>query len=241
MKTLTITSLVGLVLLSVACSGPSDDDLGPGGGGAGGGNPNDPSTPNLDPNGNDPAKVCRETQTGNKFIGLSGANLAAGRIDGLEVKNVPIAQDRARLLPHSAMTAEFQRVLGNSNAMSNLVNNSGDSFGAPPARWYIEPASGAVGLFTAYRAAFKGCLDLNNQTAAVSMEAAKTECATLQAKAWHRTPTTDEIESCASIAATPANFTGLVNAQNQPITFTNQQKWAYACASVLATAEFLAY
>ena len=117
----------------------------------------------------------------------------------------------------------------------------GDDPQPPPARWYIEPASGAVGLFTAYRAAFKGCLDLNNQTAAVSMEAAKTECATLQAKAWHRTPTTDEIESCASIAATPANFTGLVNAQNQPITFTNQQKWAYACASVLATAEFLAY
>ena len=241
MKTLTIACFVGLICATVACSGNNDDLLDLPGGGEEGSNPNDPNNPNLDPNGNDPAKVCRETQAGNKFIGLAGANLSAGRIDGMEVKNVPIPQDRHRLLPHSSMVAEFQRVLGNSNAMSTLIQGSGDSFGAPAARWYIEPQSSAVSLFTAYRAAFKGCLDLNNQTAAVSMEAAKTECSTLQKKAWNRTPTTDEIDSCAAIAATPANFANRVDAQNQPITFTNPQKWAYACASVLATAEFLAY
>ncbi|MFO0665739.1 MAG: hypothetical protein U0174_17415 [Polyangiaceae bacterium] len=238
MKTFTIACLVGLM---VACGGANDDLLDDPNGEDNGGNPNDPNKPNLDPNGNDPAKICREVQAGNKFVGLAGANLAAGRVDGLEVKNVPVPQDRHRVLPHSSMVAEFQRVLGTSNNMTQLINNSGGDFAAPPARWFLEPQSGAVPLFTAYRAAFKGCLDLNNQTAAVSLEAAKTECATLQAKAWRRTPTTDEIDSCAAIAATPANFTGLTDAQGNAITFTNPQKWAYACASVLSSAEFLAY
>lgn len=219
---LTFTfSLLACVML--AC-GDGGDELtgGPQRGGAG--DPQGDGTGNGDgtdkPDPGDPALCTSKT-----YAGFDNRELTADR------KVLKLGTDRARMKPFSALQTEYQRVLGASPAS---LTGAAATFGQPPARWHEEPAANAVALQTAYTIAFDGCLtytatasEFANAPDAASAEA---QCAAMARKFWSKTPGPSEISACVEVATTGSA------AEPQA-----RRKWAYACASVLTSAGFMAY
>lgn len=177
------------------------------------------------------------------FTGRDGQpeSLVAGR------EEQPIGMDRARLKPFSALLEDYHRVLGldwknDNKQFITVLFGSGATFGEPPARWYSEPAAGAVAFYQGYRAAFEGCglmlaKDAKYKTAPTE-ESAAAECATMERKFWSRTPTPEEINECVKVAmvdslkeTTPTGTTDTVP----------MRRWTYACASVMTSAGFISY
>ena len=121
-------------------------------------------------------------------------------------------------------------MLGTTPALLASLSNT---FGATPPRWYIEPESNAVSLFSSMRVAFVGCLNL---TATAEFDVmpdpvnARARCADFSHKFWSRAAEPEELDSCVALVTTKT--TG----ETQP-----RRKWAYACASVLSSASFLTY
>lgn len=161
--------------------------------------------------------------TGAPHVGFAGHDFVADRgVGGLGV-------DRRRIKPFSAMDSEMKRVLGAAPA---ALSASSAAFGEVPARWYAEPVAGAVSLYTTYSLAFTACYDSMTDAkygAAPTAASASAECASLQRKAWQRTPTADETKACADLAATTLS-------SQEP-----RRRWAHACASVLTSAGFTSY
>jgi hypothetical protein len=108
------------------------------------------------------------------------------------------------------------------------------TFGADPPRWYSEPAASAITLYSSYRIALQGCLTLTgggaNYAAAPTQATAATECAAWEDKFWSRTPAQSEIDTCASFAVN--------DTASEP---SAPRRWAYACATVLTSANFLTF
>ncbi len=198
------------------------------------------TTPVIDPK----TLTCQGRQvvyTG--FTGRDGQpeSLVAGR------EELAVGIDRARLKPFSALLEDYHRVLDldwktDNKQFITVLFGSGPTFGEPPARWYTEPAAGAVSLYQGYRAAFEGCglmlaKDMKYKTAPTE-ESAQTECSAMARKFWSRTPTPDEINECVKVAmvdslkeTTPTGQTDTAPAR----------RWAYACASVMTSAGFITY
>lgn len=216
--TFTFTLLAGVM---IAC--------GDGGGELTGGpqrDGNDPSTTGTDP-GEDPGQDPGDPAlcTSKKYAGFDNRELTEER------KVQKVGTDRARMKPFSALQTEYARVLGNTPAS---VAGSGATFGQPPARWYEEPEANAVALQTAYTIAFDGCLTYTATAAefasAPDATSAEAQCAAMARKFWSKTPGPSEISACVEVATT-----GSAAEPNA------RRKWAYACASVLTSAGFLAY
>lgn len=167
------------------------------------------------------AVVC----TGGKdYVGFDGATLLAVR------RQVPAGTDRARLKPYDVLGAEYTRVLGTVPAS---LAGAADTFGRTPARWYEEPSIGGVGLQTAYRIAFDGCLTFVGKggfAEAPSAANAGEKCGAMTRAFWSRTASPDEIAACADVAVT-----GSAGESDAP------KRWAYACAAVLTSSGFLTY
>ena len=172
------------------------------------------------PDPGDPALCTSKTYAGFDNFELTG-----------ERKVQKLGTDRSRMKPFSALQTEYARVLGNTPAS---LTGSAATFGQPPARWYEEPAANAVALQTAYSIAFDGCLTFTGTAAefanAPDAASAETQCASMARKFWSKTPGPSEISSCVEVATT-----GSAAEPNA------RRKWAYACASVLTSAGFLAY
>lgn len=138
--------------------------------------------------------------------------------------------DRLRAKPFAALADEFRRVLG----LEVDTRPYRATFGRPPARWYEEPASSANTLYAAYVLAFEGCLDLTATSSffetAPTAETAAGMCRGLMRRFWNREPTDDEISSCETLAVS------ITDPDEGP-----RRQWAYACAGVLTSADFLAY
>ncbi|WP_394833559.1 hypothetical protein LVJ94_44335 [Pendulispora rubella] len=196
----------------------------------------------------DPKKVvplCADT--GIAHVGLGGAELTAGRFEAVA------GGDRGRSKPYSALASEYARVLGKDNNPSLLADGAtATTFGLPQARWSLEPQASAVSLYTAYRVAFDGCLQLTGAVANASgseqgdakyatvpdAESAKTECQAWARKFWSRAAGPDEVQACVEVAVTSS----LQETYNAKTTNTPpRRRWAYACASVLSATGFLAY
>src|SRR5258706_9197998 len=98
-----------------------------------------PSEPTPAEAGQPPAPPAR-CDMGKQYTGFAGTMLEAGRIDN------DMGLERARVKPYSALTADYQRVLGSNPA---LVAQSATTFGQDPARWLTEPTSPAGTVYTA--------------------------------------------------------------------------------------------
>ena len=216
--TLTFSLLAGIL---IAC-GDEGGELtgGPQRGGNGSGD--EETKPGENP-GQDPADpaLC----TSKTYAGFDNRELTSER------KVLKLGTDRARMKPFSALQTEYSRVLGNTPAS---LTGSAATFGQPPARWYEEPQANAVALQTAYTIAFDGCLTYTGTAAefanAPDAASAETQCSAMARKFWSKTPGPSEISACVEVATT-----GSAAEPNE------RRKWAYACASVLTSAGFLAY
>jgi hypothetical protein len=164
---------------------------------------------------------CKE---GAAHLGFANTDFAtAGRNPG------GIGIDRRRVKPYSALKSEFQRALGK---VPTDLATSAAAFGDMPARWYSEPTSGAVSLYTMYTLAFTTCYDTMTDAKYTQMptaDSAAAECATMQRKIWQRSPTPDETKACAD------NAVGLTDES------VARRRWAHACASIMTSTGFTTY
>jgi hypothetical protein len=218
--TSTLTALFLGSILSLGCSdggdlGIPDDGTGPGADGLPPGS--------TDPAAVPPTPIC--PSMGVSYVGLGGRKLTAGRIE------VVAGGNRDRIKPFGVLGTEFQRV---ASTTPTLLAANAATFGAPPARWYQEPTVSAVSLFTSYRVAFEGCLELTKTApeyaAAPTDVTAAAQCTTLARKFWSRTPTPEEITACTTVAT--VDTAGETDVR---------RRWAYVCAPLLSSAPFLAY
>jgi hypothetical protein len=216
--TFTLSLLAGVM---IAC-GDGGDEL-TGGSQRGGDGPGEEGTTpgeEAKPDPADPALCTSKT-----YAGFDNRELTSER------KVLKLGTDRSRKKPFSALQTEYNRVLGNNPAS---LTGAAATFGQPPARWNEEPTANAVALQTAYTIAFDGCLTYTGTAAefanAPDATTAEQQCSAMARKFWSKTPGPSEISSCVVVATT-----GAASAPNA------RRKWAYACASVLTSAGFLAY
>lgn len=178
--------------------------------------PETPVDPEMPPN-----TTC---DTGYNYQGFGGVRLEVGRDED------SVGFDRDRVKPLTALRGEYARVLGTTPALLDTLSNT---FGATPPRWYIEPESNAVALYSSMRVAFVGCL---SATATAEYDPmpdatnAPAKCAAFAHKFWSRDANAEEIASCVELVTTKTG--------EEP---QARRKWAYACASVLSSASFLTY
>jgi hypothetical protein len=216
--TLSFSLLAGVM---IACGGDGNDLTGGPQRGAGG--PGDEEAkPGEEgkPDPTDPALCTSKT-----YAGFDNRELTSER------KVLKLGTDRSRMKPFSALQTEYNRVLGSTPAS---LTGAAATFGQPPARWNEEPTANAVALQTAYTIAFDGCLTYTATAAefanAPDATTAEQQCSTMARKFWSKTPGPSEISACVEVATT-----GSAAEPNA------RRKWAYACASVLTSAGFLAY
>jgi len=232
MKT-TILSLTAAAMMTTGCLGGTDVMLG--------NHPIDqidpatglpvPPEQQLPQEPSEPPPPPARCDMGKQYTGFAGTMLEAGRVDN------DLGLERSRVKPYTALTGEYQRVLGNN---PGLVAQSATTFGQDPARWLTEPTSSAVTVYTAFRIAFQGCLTITSVTGSPyatlpTNSTAATECAGWARKFWSRDATQPEIDACVQVAMVDSAKEG---------TNTNpaaSRRWAYACASVLSAAGFMTY
>ncbi len=161
---------------------------------------------------------------GRTYAGFAGTELTAGRYDA------DLGLETARFKPYTALQTEYPRVLANT---PGLLASSGSTFAIVPARWYVEPQASAINLYTAYRIAFQGCLTATSGTSFATVPSnstAATQCTTWAKAFWTRDPLQAEVDSCVKVAMTDTA------AETDP-----HRRWAYTCAAVLSSADFLTY
>lgn len=234
----SIKSIILLLPILVACGAPADELSGgvgdpnnPGGGGPGSTDPNNPNPP--DPN--DPAVITQTCTTEQRqYVGFGGTKLVDDRAQEV------LGADRGRVKSFQVYSDDVTRAFGRA---PQLLGQSGATFGASAARWYDEPKSGAVVLYQAFRVAFQGCTEFTKDDAkfanAPDEASAATVCTEFENKFWSRTPTPEEVNACVSAAV---QGSAKLTADNGTMSDTPaRQRWAYTCASVLASANFLTY
>jgi hypothetical protein len=239
MKIMIKTSLLAVAMVAGGCTlGSTDVNLG-----------NHPMDPSIDPNTGlptppegpaEPPQPPPRCDMGKQYVGFAGTMLEAGRIDN------DLGLERARVKPYTALTGEYQRVLGNQPA---LVSTSGSTFGQDPNRWLSEPISSAVTVYSAYRVAFQGCLSVTTPTTATKYQSAPSnstadqECRSWARKFWSRDATDLEAAACVQVAMVDSlkEVTSTTGGMPTTTTTTAPRRWAYTCASVLAAAGFMTY
>ena len=161
---------------------------------------------------------------GKTYQGFAGTELTAGRYDA------DLGLETARFKPYTALSTEYPRMLNNT---PGLLASAGNTFAIIPARWYVEPQASAINLYTAYRIAFQGCLTATSGTAfasAPSNSTAATQCTSWAKQFWTRDPQQAEVDACVKVAMTDT------------VSETDaHRRWAYTCAAVLSSADFLTY
>lgn len=227
MRAIIVAMIVSLFV--VACAPEADSLTGTRGRGGRSGSV-DPAAENAAGEGTGPGTstgadptqpgTCQE---GVPHVGFANVDFVADRKPGA------IGVDRRRVKPYSALAFEFQRALG---VVPAGLATSVAAFGDVPARWYSEPTSGAVSLYTTYTLGFTSCYDTMTEPVfaqAPTAETAPVECAKMQRKFWQRTATPEETKACADLAL------GLTEET------VARRRWAHACASILTSAGFTTY
>ena len=215
------TALAAFATLAVAgCDGDYDNLRGGGPGGSG------PGAEGSSGSGTTAASLqCTSAPEGRSYITFDGAKLEATRT------NENVGVNRARVKPFAAMTKEFQRVIG---VVPPSLKDAEGSFDVPAARWYGETQYSAVSLHAMATLSFEGCLAYVKGKAefdaAPTDTTAKAECSSLMRKAWNRSPSPTEISGCSDLAVKTL-------ADEKDVS----RRWAYACASVLSSSQFLTF
>jgi hypothetical protein len=217
--------LAGALVASTAACGDNPDALagrhnapGADGTATNGANPNDP---NAAPG----ALECTAKPDGRSYLLFDGSKLESTRA------NENVGVNRARLKPFTVLSGEYQRVLGLVPA--SLADAAG-SFDDAPARWFSETEHSGVSLNAVFDISFDGCLQYTKTAAdyatAPTDATATTVCTALMRKAWSKTPAPEEIASCTTLATTKLGA--------EP---DARRRWAYVCASVLSSSQFLTF
>jgi hypothetical protein len=226
---LQIILLGAALFTTTACSSDPDHLLGGGGSdGTGPGGPGDPGASSGgpgQPNDTPPELACTAKPQGRSYIGFDGTDLGATRVN----ENMGI--NRARIKPYAALASEYQRALG---LVPPSLAGAGDSFDAPPARWFAEAKLTGVSLAAIFDISFEGCItftkDAADYAAAPDATSAPAVCTSLMKKAWSRTPSPEETAACVKLATTQ------LASETNP-----RRQWAYVCASVLSSSNFLTF
>ncbi len=229
---LRLLPALSLALAVSACGSDGDSLLGNGNGGGGGANGNgsgDPGAPGGpgQPGGPDapPQLECTAKPQGRAYINFDGTDLATTRVN----ENVGI--NRARLKPYGVMASEYQRVLG---LVPPSLAGAADSFDEPPARWFSEARQTGVSLSAIFDISFEACVaftkDAGDYAAMPDATSAAAVCTNLMKKSWNRSPTPDESAACVTLATTQ------LASESAP-----RRRWAYVCASVLSSSNFLTF
>jgi len=159
------------------------------------------------------------------YKGFGGSTLGLDRATG------EAGTETIRIKPFSALSTEYARVLGRT---PSKLAGFASTFSSPPANWYEEPTASAISLFSAYQAAFEGCLAFTATDAAYAAvptpASATTVCGNLATKFWSRSADGSEMATCVDVATVQT-----ANETNAP------RKWAYTCAAVLTSAGFLTF
>lgn len=168
---------------------------------------------------------CTTKPEGRTYTNFNGAHLEESRV------NENVGVNRARIKPYAVMASEYQRVLG---LVPDALKTAGGSFDDPPQRWYAESTYSGVSMNTIFEISFAGCLThakaAADLKAAPTPESAAAECTRLMRKAWNRAPSPEETQGCTDLAMTKL--------ASQPDV---SRRWAYVCASVLSSSQFLTF
>jgi hypothetical protein len=168
---------------------------------------------------------CTVKPDGRSYTGFDGAKLEADRT------NENIGVNRARVKPYSVMAGEYMRALGTTPP--SLAQSAG-SFDDPPPRWFEEASHSGVSVSASFDISFEGCLAYvgtqPDLAAAPTKDSADKFCAALMRKAWSRTADPDEVGGCSTLA------TDKLTAEPDA-----HRRWAYVCASVLSSSQFLTF
>lgn len=222
-RALCIVFFTSLAALGTAgCEGDYDNLQG--GGNPAGGGPGGEGAPGGE--GTTPASLqCTQAPDGRSYAMFDGAKLEESRT------NENVGVNRARVKPFAAMTKEFQRVIG---VVPASLKDAAGSFDVPAPRWYGETQYSAVSLHAMATISYEGCLAYVKGkpefSAAPTEATAKAECTSLMRKAWSRSPSPTEISGCADLAVKTL-------ADEKDVS----RRWAYACASVLSSSQFLTF
>lgn len=221
-------SILVLGVCAVTAGACSDDPdaltggrNGPGGANGSSGGANGSEDPNAAPG----ALECTVKPEGRAYMLFDGSNLTETRT------NENVGVNRARLKPYSVMAGEYTRVLGAPPA--SLATSAGSFDDAPP-RWFEEAQHSGVSLNAIFDISFQGCSVLTKAgaeyAAAPTEESAGAVCKSLIRKAWSRSASPDEVTACTTLAVTKLATEADV-----------RKRWAYVCASVLSSSQFLTF
>jgi hypothetical protein len=186
-----------------------------------GGGRSDPAA-SIDPT---TALQCTDKPTGRSYASFDGSKLEAKRANEAASANL------ARFKPYGVLAGEYQRLVGNVPA---ALAGAAASFDAPPDRWFAEPTEEAVSLSTAFDLSFDACrialANAPDRAAAPTAESAQSYCSATMRKAWSRSPSPEEVGACVDLA------TQKLGTEPDP-----HRRWAYVCASILSSSNFLTY
>jgi hypothetical protein len=183
----------------------------------------DVPTSNGDAGSTRAALTCFETSR--SYVLFDGTKLEASRTTD------EAAMNRARIKPFSVMGTEYQRVLGFAPA---AMKDAANSFESTPPRWFYESSYSGVSLDAISTLSFDACLEYvaSEPTfdAMPTRDSAGAACTDWMHSAWNRSPSPEEIAGCAELA-----MTGVASETDV------RKRWAYTCASVLSSSQFLTY
>jgi hypothetical protein len=168
---------------------------------------------------------CTEKPETRAYVGFGKTDLNADRAN--EGKNL----NRARVKPYSVLASEYKRVLGAEPA---ALKGAASAFGDAKPRWMDDEQSGSLEIDAMFDVAFDGCITLTKAGgeygAAPNEETAKSNCTALANRFWNKAPSEEALTACTTYATT-----GL---EKEP---DPRRRWAYVCASVLTSSQFLTY
>ncbi len=192
------------------------------------------------------AQCSQGASSGHGYLGLAGESLEATRVDAAAATDV----DRPyRVLWYQYerwyLTRDVQQAVGSTNNDNDPEAKDpgvGAAFGLPPNHWYAESEVGAFAVFTTFSYAFKVCRRAGDMPARANVagwyehvafeptrERATAYCQHVERSAWQREPNAAELESCVSLALSLTDEPDVGN------------RWAYVCASVIASTNFLSF
>ncbi|HVH41149.1 MAG TPA: hypothetical protein VM925_02365 [Labilithrix sp.] len=171
------------------------------------------------------ALECTVKPDGRSYASFDGTKLEATRVNENQGVN------RARLKPYTVLAGEYRRVLG---VVPAGLAEAASSFDNPPARWHADLKHSGITIAKLFELSFEGCKELTKTGAeygafpdAVN---AKTICGNFIRKAWSRSASPDELAECTELAAKE-----LATEEDVRV------RWAYVCASVLSSSQFLTF
>jgi hypothetical protein len=168
---------------------------------------------------------CTNKPQGRSYVLFDGTRLEESRA------NENVGVNRARLKPYDVLAGEYQRVLG---VAPPSLGGSAGSFDVPPARWFAEAQYSGVSLTAVFDLSFEACEAYGagkpELAAPPTTETATAQCTTLIRKAFSRSGSPDEIAACTDLAV--QKLAGEANVG---------KRWAYVCASVLSSSQFLTF